>query len=162
MPTVQDTFANDFGIAFEGMVANGETSNRISRTIEDADGVGFGRAVFRGAGEHGCTGAVSSGAKLLGWTIADHGVPVFPGQTTRDVFPQYHNVPIMERGAIWVINRSGATMNPGDQIDIDADGQAVGAGDGVINAEGWQCDSIAADDAFMRITNNRPPTGAMT
>lgn len=161
MPAVQTDFNNDYGIGYEGQVANGETSNRISRTNGDADPIPFGRAVFRGAGDHICTGAVQAGARLLGWSIADHGNPIFPGGT-QDGYAQYQNVPILERGSIWVYNRSGATINDGDPIDIDADGQAVGEGDGVINAEGWQADTTAADDALMRISNNRPATGSMT
>lgn len=56
MPTpVQDTFANDFARGFPGMVANGETSNRISRTLEEGeDPLPFGAPAFRGTTDHTC------------------------------------------------------------------------------------------------------------
>lgn len=162
MPTVQSTFNNDFAVGYPGMVANGETSNRISRTIADAAGIGFGVAAFRHASEpHSITGDVQAGAKLLGVTIVDHGVPIFPGGSA-DTYAQYQNVPILERGVIWVYNRSGGALAPGDALDIDVNGEFVGEGDGIINAEGWQVDLGGADDALIRITNNRPFTGSMT
>jgi hypothetical protein len=55
--TVQSTYLTDYVTGFPGMLANGETQNRISRTIEDAAGVAFGKAVFQGAGDHGATAA---------------------------------------------------------------------------------------------------------
>lgn len=54
MSVLQSTFSDTVAPAFPGMVANGETSNRISRTIEGAAGIGFGKAVYRGSGDHGC------------------------------------------------------------------------------------------------------------
>jgi hypothetical protein len=55
MAELQTTYSNTIAHGYAGMVANGETSNRISRTIEDAAGVGFGVPVYRGSGDHGCT-----------------------------------------------------------------------------------------------------------
>lgn len=56
MAVNQDTYATTLAAAYPGMVANGETSNRISRTCEDAAGIGFGKAAYAGVGDHGCTG----------------------------------------------------------------------------------------------------------
>lgn len=54
MAELQTTYLSNFVAAFPGMIANGEDGNRISRTIEDAAGIGFGKAAYRGAGDHGC------------------------------------------------------------------------------------------------------------
>jgi hypothetical protein len=55
MAVNQDTYLTNLAAAYAGMVANGETSNRITRTCEVAAGIGFGKVVFRGSGDHGCT-----------------------------------------------------------------------------------------------------------
>jgi hypothetical protein len=54
MPILQSTYTDDLAVGYIGMVANGETSNRITRTIKTAAGIGFGKAVFRGVGDHEC------------------------------------------------------------------------------------------------------------
>ncbi len=69
MSVLQSTYSDTVPNAYAGMVANGETSNRISRTIEDAAGVGFGKAVYRGSGDHGCVVAqtlVGAGSEAAG------------------------------------------------------------------------------------------------
>ena len=54
MAELQTTYSDTIATAYPGLIANGETSNRISRTCETAAGVGFGKAVYRGSGDHGC------------------------------------------------------------------------------------------------------------
>ena len=71
MAEVQTVYATDLAVGFAGMIANGETSNRISRTCEDSGGIGFGKAVYRGAGDHGCTlaaGLAAAGSEAAGNT----------------------------------------------------------------------------------------------
>lgn len=71
MAEVQTSYATDLTAAYAGMVANGETSNRISRTIESSGGIGFGKAVYRGAADHGCLAAqtlVGAGSEDAGNT----------------------------------------------------------------------------------------------
>ena len=58
---IQDVYNSAPGKGFPGMVVNGETSNRISRTVEDAAGIAFGMAAFRGGGDHGITGTPTAG-----------------------------------------------------------------------------------------------------
>src|SRR4051794_22299483 len=101
MAELQTTYSNTIAHGYAGMVANGETSNRISRTCEDAAGIGFGIPVYRGSGDHGCTATVGTLATFLGFTIAVAGQGLVVGQTA-DTFAQYDNVPIMPSGAIYV------------------------------------------------------------
>lgn len=54
MAELQTTYSDTIAAGYPGMIANGETSNRITRTCEIAAGIGFGKAVYRGAGDHGC------------------------------------------------------------------------------------------------------------
>jgi hypothetical protein len=109
MAELQTSYSNTIGKGYAGMVASGETSNRISRTIEDAAGVGFGVPVYRGSGDHGCTATVGTLATFLGWTIAVAGQGLVAGQTA-DTFAQYDTVGIMPLGAIY-INVKGAVVD---------------------------------------------------
>jgi len=154
MPVVQDTYSNYPASGYAGMVANGETSNRISRTIEDAAGVGFGVPVYRGSGDHGCTATVGTAATFLGFTIADHGIATVAGGTA-DVAPQYASVGILTGGVMWV-NTIGAIAD-GAAVTI---GKGAGLADGIGNtaadathiaATGWVTDDTLAASGLARI-----------
>lgn len=154
MPVVQDTFATDYAVGFAGQVANGETSNRISRTIEGAAGVGFGKAVFRGAGDHGVVVTPAANA-FMGWTIADHGLAILPGGTA-DTYPQYANVPLLQRGSIWVV--AGENLADGAAIGVTSAGAVVAVanvGAGGFALTGWVADMTVTSGALVRVTNNR-------
>src|SRR3569832_455173 len=69
MAELQTSYTDTVAAGFPGMVANGETSNRITRTIESAAGIGFGKAAYRGSGDHGCVVAqalVGAGSAAAG------------------------------------------------------------------------------------------------
>lgn len=78
MAVVQDTYLTQPVFGYPGMVANGETSNRISRTVDTAAGIAFGKAAYR-SGDHNVeaaqgtlTGAGSEAAGNVGTsTITD-------------------------------------------------------------------------------------------
>lgn len=107
MAIVQDTYNDTIAVGFPGMVANGETSNRLSRTIEDAGGIAFGKAAFRGTGDHGITATPAAGT-FMGITIADHGRALPPGATA-DTFSQYSSVGLLNEGEIFVTAGSNTT-----------------------------------------------------
>lgn len=48
MPTVQSTYNSTQPKAYVGLVANMETQNSITRTVEETNGIGFGIPVVRG------------------------------------------------------------------------------------------------------------------
>lgn len=157
MPVVQSTFADDFAVGYPGMVANGETSNRLTRTIEDAGGIAFGRAAFRGAADHGCTATPAAGT-FLGIAIADKGVPMFEAGQAADTFPQYHNVPLFQRGTIWVTNGPDAVAD-GDPVYVTPAGvytnlPAAGAN---FRLGDFVYDGTYAAAQLARISNNRAP-----
>lgn len=147
MTVLQSTFGEDPAVGYAGMVADGETSNRITRTIEDAAGVGFGVPVYRGAGDHGCTATVGTLATFLGWTIAAQGQGLVAGQTA-DTYAQHDNVPIMTGGAIF-INVKGAVAD-GAAITVGtgagaADLYGSTAADATHIATGWVADQTVTD-----------------
>lgn len=126
MAVVQNTYSNTIPVGYPGMVPSGETSNRISRTCEDAAGIAFGAPVYRGTGDHGCTGTVGTAATFLGWAIADHGIQPVPGGVSADIYPQYSSVAILTSGPIYV-TATGAVAD-GAAVTV---GKSAGAADGI-------------------------------
>lgn len=110
---------------YAGLVANGETSNRISRTVEDATAIPFGKPVFRGSGDHGVT-ATPNAATLLGITIANTA-----GQD--DSHARYATAAILTQGVIWVT--ATGNVADGDQAYVSA-GNISNSNSGTI-LTGW-------------------------
>ncbi len=123
MANIQPSYTQAFPVGYPGMVANGEPSNRISRSVEDAAGIPFGRAAFRGTGEHGCT-ATPNAQTFMGITIADQTVVplagVVAGGKDADIYPQYATAGLLSRGEIWVT--AGVTVTHGQDVYVTAAG----------------------------------------
>lgn len=147
MAVNQTTYIDTPVPAYAGMVANGETSNRISRTIEDAAGIGFGKAAYRGAGDHGCTATPAANA-LLGFTIAHEVQGLLAGQTA-DTYAQYANVAIMTLGAIWV--NTAVAVNDGEQVYVTPAGAITNSAAGNVAATGWFFDTSTSGADLARI-----------
>lgn len=155
MAVVQDVYSDTPAKGFPGMVSNMEASNRISRTVEDAAGLAFGAAAFRGTGDRGCTGVASDAAGFHGFVIADHGQPLLAGGTA-DRIPQYESAAIMTTGAIYVTVGTGGVAD-GQAVTI---GKGAGLADGIsaiaadathIAATGWEFDETVAAGGICRI-----------
>lgn len=147
MAELQTTYSNTIAKGYPGMIANGETSNRISRTCETAAGIGFGQPVYRGSGDHGCVLTVGTLATFLGWAIATAGQGLLAGQDA-DEYQQYDNVPILTLGAIYV-NVKGAVTD-GAAITVGTGGGAADligatAADATHIATGWIADETITD-----------------
>lgn len=154
MAVVQSTYNELPAFGYPGQVANGETSNRISRTVETAAGIGFGVPVYRGTNDHGVTSTVGTAATFVGFTIADHGVPIVSGGTA-DTVPQYGTIAILTQGVMWVTatgaNADGAAVTIGTGADA-ADGIGDIAADAThIAATGWIFDTTTAATGLARI-----------
>lgn len=156
MAIVQDTYNSAPPVGFPGMVANGETHNTLSRTVEDAAGIPFGAPAYRGAGDRGCTGVIGTLATFLGFVEADHGTPVLPGGVAADIVPRYQSAGIRDLGAIYVQVGPNA-VNDGDAVTIGkgaalADGIGATAADAThIATGGWVFDDTVAAGGIARI-----------
>lgn len=152
MAVVQSTYATSIPVGYPGMIANGETSNRISRTVEDAAGIAFGRAAFRGSGDHGVTATPS--ANLMGIVIADPGIQPLPGGVAADIVPQYGSAAILTQGVIWVVAGSnttdGAAVYVGDG-DPDGAGIFTTSSTGNVALTGWTFQDTVSEGALVRI-----------
>lgn len=145
MAVNQDTYTTNLAAGYPGMVANGETSNRISRTCEDADGIPFGVPVYRGTGDHGCTR--TPGGQLLGISIAHEALGLLAGQTA-DEYAQYDNVAIMTQGVIFVT--AGEAVTDG--------AQAYDTGSAIVDTPtdndiltGWFFDTTGANADLVKL-----------
>jgi hypothetical protein len=147
MAVLQTTYLTDLVPGYAGMVANGETSNRISRTIEDAGGIAFGKGAYRGTGDHGITATPAAGT-LLGFTIAHEVLGLLAGQTA-DVFPQYQNVPILTLGAIWV--NAAVAVADNDQVYVTPAGLITNVSSSNVIATGWFFDTTTSGADLARI-----------
>lgn len=101
MPAVQTTYPTDYGVGIPGMVANGETSNRISRTVKGAV-LPFGAPAFDHADQHCATPTV--GTLFLGVAMLDRTAPppATLGGSAVDAYPVDYTAAIMDMGVIWV------------------------------------------------------------
>lgn len=147
MAVLQTTYGDTIAPGYAGMIANGETSNRISRTIQDAGGIGFGKAVFRGTGDHDCTATPTAGA-LLGITIAHEALGLLAGQTA-DVYPRYENVAILTQGVIWVT--AGAAVADGDQAYVTPGGVITNVSTSNVILPGWFFDTTGANGDLVKL-----------
>lgn len=149
MATYQTVYSTEYPVGYAGMVANGETSNRISRTVEDATAIPFGRAVFRGAGDHGVTQTQSG--QFLGITIANYAAPPVAATGVQvDSYPQYSTAGIMTQGVIWVV--AGEAVTDGAQVyAAAADGALVDTSTSNTILTDWFFQDTAASGALVRI-----------
>ena len=148
MAELQTSYTDTIAHGYPGMVANGETSNRISRTCEDPGGIAFGLPVARGTGDHGCTGTITTAATVLGFAIATSAQGLTAGQSA-DKYQQYDNVDIMTGGAIYVTVTGAVTDGAALTVGIGA-GAAAGIGVTAADAThialtGWVADETVTD-----------------
>lgn len=147
MPELQTSYTGTVAKGYAGMIANGETSNRISRTVEDAAGIAFGKPVYRGSGDHGCTGTIGTLATFLGWTVATSAMAPIAGQDA-DEYQQYDTATVITSGAIYVAVKGavtdGAALTVGAGAGI-ADLVGVTAADATHIATGWIADETVTD-----------------
>lgn len=143
MATVQSTFPSTIPVGYAGMVANGETANRITRTVEDAAGIAFGKAAFRGIGDHGCTATPAAGA-FLGFVATD-------AAGSADAVPQYATAAVLTKGALFVV--AGEAVTDGAPVYITAGGAIVDTATDAVAAPGWLFDATAVGGAVVRIAN---------
>jgi hypothetical protein len=144
MAVLQTIYDADLAPGYAGMVANGETSNRISRTCEDAAGIPFGVPVYRGAGDHGCTR--TPGGQFLGISIAHEALGFLAGQTV-DTYPQYESVAILTLGVIWVAAGEAVT----DGAAAYDTGAAIVDTAGANALTGFTFDTTGANAAVVKL-----------
>lgn len=153
MPELQTSYSNAVTKGYPGMIADGETSNRITRTVQDAAGVLFGRPVYRGTGDRDCTGTVGSLATMLGFTVATSALGLLAGADA-DEYQQFDNATILTGGAMFV--NVTAAVADGTAITMGTGAGAADllsgtAADATHIATGWIADETTAGAGLVRI-----------
>lgn len=110
MPAITSNYADTRDVAVNGAIANTEPNVLISRTVETAAGIGFGKPVNQGAADHGC--------KVTAGTAAILGVTVMDRSTSDDTFAEDASARIMTKGVIWVT--AGEAVAAGDPVYVTA------------------------------------------
>jgi hypothetical protein len=113
MATYQTVYRKVNPKGVHGAVANEEKSNRISRTVENVEGIYFGAPVQRGAGDHGVVPFAAG--KLMGIAILSPAVPpVANGSTLVDGYPQLFTGSFLTEGPMYVT--AGGAVADGDPV----------------------------------------------
>lgn len=146
MAVLQTAYTDQVAPGYAGMVANAETSNRITRTNEDAASLAFGRPAFRGTGDHGCT--ATPGAGFLGIAIAHETLGLLGGATP-DAYPTTASVPIMTLGVIWV--NASVAVAKGDQAYVTSAGLLTNVATGNTILTGWFFDTSTAAAGLAKL-----------
>lgn len=95
MPALQTTYGANQAAFLEGMVANSEPAVIISRIIEGAAGLGFGKAAVRGTAATQAKASTAS-TKFLGVSVLDPSQPA-------DTYAEGATAAIMQKGVIAVL-----------------------------------------------------------
>ena len=146
MAVFQSTFSEDIPGGFPGMEADGELSNIITRTLEGSTDCEFGRPVYRGSNDKGCTLTVS--ANLLGFAIARKGLPLTSDRPA-DVFAPGDSIPIKNRGKIWVT--STTVTADGGQVYVTSAGAISNSSSGNTAATDWFFEDTLTAPGVVRI-----------
>ncbi|ACL61744.1 structural cement protein Gp24 [Methylobacterium nodulans] len=150
MPPVQTTYAGAMAPAFEGMVAYMESDGIISRVIETAGGIGFGKAAFQGATDDAIA---TTGAVFRGVTCTDHFPTLTIAGGAGDLHPKGDTVSVMHRGTVWV-RATGAVTAGAPAFVTPAGGfSATASGNTAVPAI---FDSSGADGALVMLRLNLP------
>ena len=121
MTTVlQTSYRPQIAPAVEGMPVDIGGYEDISRIVETAAGVTFGKAVSQGAADRGC---ILGGANFIGISLRDVTLGLAPVNPLLDVGPaldtygQLTNASIRTRGRVWV--KAGAVVSAGQALFYD-------------------------------------------
>lgn len=146
---IQTTYLDNIRAAVRGAIANMVPATLISRSVEDAAGIGFGVAVTQGTADGGCTAFGSGDTYIMGVTVRERSIDA----NDVDEFGQYTDARIMTKGCVWVPVATGcsagdaAFVRPsnGDFQDSNAN-SAVAITGGV-----WDTSAEAGELALLRM-----------
>lgn len=149
---VQTVYNETIDAARAGARANMEPVDLISRTVETAAGVGFGKVVQQGTLDKGCSSVLTgmTAQTYLGVTMRERGVR----PETPNAFAQYESALIMRKGVIWV--EVAVAIATTDIVTVTlASGvigkTAVGAGIVAIPNARWETSTTGAGLAQLRL-----------
>lgn len=111
---VQTTYNATQAAAVEGAQATMIPATIISRNVETAAGIGFGRAVAQGAADKGIVLLSATDSDFVGITLLDRSAAGTP--TNPDGFPQRSSARVMTKGDVWVV--ASVAVAAGDAVYV--------------------------------------------
>jgi hypothetical protein len=150
MPVLQNAYTENLAAGYPGMIANGETGNRITRTVETAAGIAFGRPVYRGTSDDSCTATVGTLATFLGFTIATSAQAPVAGQDA-DEYQQFDNAAILTSGALFVTVTGNVADGAALTVNTGTGAISSTAADASNIATGWIADQTITGGGLIRI-----------
>lgn len=108
----QTSYSETLRPGVPGQIANMIPATLISRTVEDAAGVGFGLAVTQGADDYGCSAFGTGDTAILGITVRDRSLDA----NNPDEFGEGDSARVMTKGAVWVT--ASVAVNAGDPVYV--------------------------------------------
>jgi hypothetical protein len=121
MATYQTSYGNAPAKGLPGQIANEESCNKISRTVESAAGIAFGQPAYRGSGDHGV---------ILGGTFAATGSSAALGTNTGNGAMGAITVTAGAKQGNYTLTIIEPGANVGTFTVVDPDGIQIG--DGVV------------------------------
>lgn len=114
--SLQDAVSASQPIGFVGQKVDGREYDAVTRLVEDAAGLAWGKPVIRGTADNQVkiAGATIAPATFVGVSVRDVSVRPSAG----DKYPRYGNATILTKGSIWV--RVGEAVADGDAAYWDA------------------------------------------
>jgi hypothetical protein len=151
MPPIQTTYNSEYTAAFAGMVANMETRNVISRTVQDAT-LAFGVPVFQGALDNSVT--ATPGTAFRGISIVEKNALPFTmtgGSLAASgmTYQQGDTAGIITKGVVWVLASSVTVA--GQQVYLTAGGLYTDVASGDTAIPGALFDDSVASGALVKI-----------
>lgn len=153
-----ETYRSDPAAALVGMVADTETAEIISRTVETSGGIGFGVPVKQGTADRECDVVGDGVTEVIGITVRSQATD----PASADEYPLGDTAALLRKGVIWVTVTDAGGVDPGDPVWVKlADGTFSNAdvgSDGSIKLAGCRWESTAANGALakMRVDLNVP------
>lgn len=146
MAVLQTNFGDDIAYGYPGMEADGLLSNIESFTLEGSTACPFGRPVYKGVADRGCSLTVS--ATLRGFAIAHKG-NVVTANRAADTYAPGDMIPVKQRGKIWVTSTSTAAKD--DQVYVTSAGAITNVSTSNQIATGWYFDDTITAAGLVRI-----------
>lgn len=143
--STQTTYPSTQPSAVAGLIADMRKAVTESRTVEDAAGIEFGKAVKQGTADKGI--AAFDGGTVLAITALDRGA------TGEDKFAQYESALVLRKGPIWVLCTTGCAA--GDPVYVRPSNNtfqnsSANSGVQIANAR-WETTAAAGELAVLFI-----------
>jgi hypothetical protein len=133
MPSVQDTYSENIGKAYAGMIADLRLCDVVTGLCETEAGIAFGKAVSRGVADKG---VVLGGTQFAGVTTRDVTLPA----SQEDTYAEGQEVGVLRHGTIWLT--VGEAVNAGDPVYYNTTAgtwfKSAGAGRTQVTRAQWE------------------------